>query len=101
MHRNPWGRSLLTVVSATSASLFQLIRHEQNVCNQGDFLADQTDESHYGPSLGSKVDVQEVPTVILEFCPELLDIVMMKQSCQLAWMFSASCIQKLQQNLTV
>jgi hypothetical protein len=37
-----------------------------------DFLADQTHGSHYGPSLGCKVDVQEVPTVVLEFSAGLL-----------------------------
>jgi hypothetical protein len=35
-------------------------------------LADQTDGSHYRPSQGSKADVQEVPTVLPEFSPELL-----------------------------
>jgi hypothetical protein len=31
--RNPQRRSLLTVVSATSAPLFQLLRHQRNVCH--------------------------------------------------------------------
>jgi hypothetical protein len=38
------------------------------------FLADQTDESHEGPSLGSRVDVQEFSTVVLEFLPRLLGL---------------------------
>jgi hypothetical protein len=35
------------------------------------FLADQKDESHYGPSPSCKADVQEVLTVALEFSPGL------------------------------
>jgi hypothetical protein len=38
------------------------------------FLADQTDGSHYCPSPGCKVDVQEVPTVVLEFSLWLLGL---------------------------
>jgi hypothetical protein len=58
--------------------------------------------------MGFKADVEEVPTVALEFFPGLLrlygsGIVMMKQypTCQLAWTFSANFIPKLQQNFTV
>jgi hypothetical protein len=36
------------------------------------FLGYQTDGSHWGPSAGCKVDVQEVPTVVLELSPGLL-----------------------------
>jgi hypothetical protein len=36
------------------------------------FLVDYTDGSHYGPIPGCKADVQEVPTVVLEFSPGLL-----------------------------
>jgi hypothetical protein len=38
------------------------------------FLADQIDGSHQGPSPGCKVDVQEVPTVVLQFSPGLLGL---------------------------
>jgi hypothetical protein len=59
-------------VSAIFASPFQPLCHQQNVCHQGGFLEDQTNGSHYGPSLGSKADVQEVPAVVLEFSSGLL-----------------------------
>jgi hypothetical protein len=35
VRRIPQQRSLLTVVSATSAPPFQPLRHQQNVCHQG------------------------------------------------------------------
>jgi hypothetical protein len=35
------------------------------------FLAEQTVGSHWGPNPGCKADVQEVPTVVLEFSPGL------------------------------
>jgi hypothetical protein len=38
------------------------------------FLAEETDGSHYEPSPGCKADVQEVPTAVLEFSPELLGL---------------------------
>jgi hypothetical protein len=38
------------------------------------FLADQTDGSHLGPSMGCKADFQVVPTVVLEFFPGLLEL---------------------------
>jgi hypothetical protein len=67
--------SLLTVVSATSVSLFQPLRHEQNVCNQGSVLADQTDGVTRGQVQAVRwMDVQEVPTVVLEFSPGLLGL---------------------------
>jgi hypothetical protein len=40
----------------------------------GSKLADQTDGSHCGLSLGCKEDVQEVPTVVLEFSPGLFGL---------------------------
>jgi hypothetical protein len=46
VRRNPQHRSLLTVVSATSAPPFQPLRHQGNICNLGGFIADQTDGSH-------------------------------------------------------
>jgi hypothetical protein len=63
----------LIVVFATSAPPFQP-HNQQNVCHQGGFLADQTDLSHYGPSPGCEADVHDVPTVVLEFSPELLGL---------------------------
>jgi hypothetical protein len=35
-----------TVVSATSAYLFQPLRHERSFCHEGGFLGDQTDGTH-------------------------------------------------------
>jgi hypothetical protein len=64
----------LTVVSATSAPLFEPLPHQQNVCHQVGFLADQTDGSQQGPSLGCKANVEEVPNVVLEFSPGLLGL---------------------------
>jgi hypothetical protein len=64
--------SLLTVVSATSVPPFQPLHHQQNTCHQGGILADQKDGSSWEPSPSCKVDVQEVPTVVLEFFPGLL-----------------------------
>jgi hypothetical protein len=55
----------MTVVSATSAPLFQPLHHQQNRCHQGGLIADQTDESHQRPSPDCKVNVQEVPTIVL------------------------------------
>jgi hypothetical protein len=38
------------------------------------FLMDQTDESQWGRSPGCKADIQEFPTVVLEFCHGLLNL---------------------------
>jgi hypothetical protein len=43
VRRNPKHRSLLTIISTTSAPQFQPLRHQRNVCHQGGFIADQTD----------------------------------------------------------
>jgi hypothetical protein len=69
-------------------------------------LAYQTDGSQEGPSPGCKVDVQEVPTIVLEFSHELHGLYGVwhchdEAVGQLAWTFSANCIPKLQQNFTV
>jgi hypothetical protein len=53
-----------TSVSASSSSARRLSPR----C----FLADQRDGHHYGPSPCCRADVQEVPTVVLEFFPGLL-----------------------------
>jgi hypothetical protein len=41
VYRNTQHRSILTVVSTTSAPLFQHLRYQRNVCHQGGFLADR------------------------------------------------------------
>jgi hypothetical protein len=74
VRRKPQHRSLLTVASATSAPPSQPFRHQRNVWYQGGFLADQTDGNHWGRSLGCGADVQEVPTVVLEFSRGLLGL---------------------------
>jgi hypothetical protein len=68
---------------------------------------DQTDGGHWGPCLGCKVDVQEIPTV-LEFSAGSLGLYgalhfhdEASPSYHLTWMFSENCILKLQQNFTV
>jgi hypothetical protein len=93
-------RSLLTVVSATSAPPFQPLRHPRNVCHQGGCLAGQTDEVSRGQVRAVR---RMFKTFQLQFLNSLLScsvcmrscIVMMKQysSCQLAWMFSAKTSQ--------
>jgi hypothetical protein len=57
--------------SCTSVSTSLL---SARLCNQGGFLADQTDGSHWGPSPGCKADVQGVPNVVLKFSPGLLGL---------------------------
>jgi hypothetical protein len=49
-----------------------IISSSSSSSHQGVFLVDETDESHWGPSPHCKPDVQEVPTVVLEFSPGLL-----------------------------
>jgi hypothetical protein len=75
---------------------FLRLYHRQNICHRGGFW--QT----------KKADVQEVPTVVLEFSPELLGLYGVWHChdeavppCQLAWMFASNCISKLWQNFTV
>jgi hypothetical protein len=46
LRRNPQHKSISTAVSATTAPPFQPRRHQWNLCNQGVFLGNQTDESH-------------------------------------------------------
>jgi hypothetical protein len=91
VHQNSQLRRLVTVVSVTSASPFQLLRHQRNLRQQTKRMAVTR-----GQVQAVNPDVQEVP-----FCVAWAvwsGIVMMKQ---LAWTLSEDCIMKLQQNFTV
>jgi hypothetical protein len=108
VHRNPQHRSFFTVVLATSAPSFQPLCHQRSVCHQGGFITDQTDGSHKGPSPGCKVDVQEVPTVVLEFSPGLIGLYVVWHChyeavpiLPVGLTFCANCNPKFQQNFTV
>jgi hypothetical protein len=91
---------VLTVVSGTSAPLFQSHHHQWNVCHQGGFFS----EPNRWKSLGAlRWMIKKFP---LQFMNSLMGclgcmgsgIVMIMQypSCQLGWMFSANCITELQ-----
>jgi hypothetical protein len=61
MHCNMQHISLLAVVSANPALLFQPLHHQRNVCHQGGFLAGQTDEV----TRDQVWAVRQVPTLVL------------------------------------
>jgi hypothetical protein len=108
VRRKPQHRSLLTLVSATSAPPFQPLRHQRIVCHQGGFLVDQQMEV-------TRVQVRPVRRMFKKFPVQFLNsvlgcsgrmrsgIVMMSchSSYKLASTFSANCIQKIQHNFTV
>jgi uncharacterized protein (DUF2225 family) len=80
----------LTVVSATFIPPFQPLSHQQNVCHQRWYLADETEVTRLTRDHVQAVRRMFKKSLLGCLCCMGSGIVMMKQypSCQLAWIFS-------------